>query len=73
MDLKAFRTKHGLSQMKFANEVGVTLLTYQLWERGSNTPNYENQKKLDAVIEKYKMIEKVLEQFMENKKQQEAE
>lgn len=48
--LKELRTEKGLSQMDAARQIGVSLLTYQLWERGITTPNEENLKKLKEVL-----------------------
>jgi transcriptional regulator with XRE-family HTH domain len=39
-----------LTQTDVAIAVGVSLVTYQLWERGVTTPTPENQKKLDKIL-----------------------
>lgn len=52
MDLKKFRKEHGLSQIAFSRELGVKLNTYLHWEYFVSTPNEENQKKIDACIER---------------------
>lgn len=40
------RTKLNLTQSDIAREVGVSLMTYQLWERGVMNPTKENEEKL---------------------------
>lgn len=49
-DLKMLRTKRKLTQMDVCIKVGVSLLTYQLWERGITTPNEQNYEKLNEVF-----------------------
>ena len=51
--LKAFREKWGLTQVVCANEVGVSLLTWVLWERGANKPSLENWEKLQKFLAMY--------------------
>ncbi len=50
-DLKAFRVKHGLSQVKMAKAIGVCLGTYLTWERGVGRPTPENMARLKAVLD----------------------
>ena len=50
MNLKEERKRLQLTQMDMAERVGVALLTYQLWERGIQTPNPENMEKLKEVL-----------------------
>ena len=50
MDIRKLRTQLGLTQSEVANKCGVSLYTYQLWERGNNKPNPENLKKLKKVL-----------------------
>lgn len=52
MDLKTFRVKNKLTQGTVAVEMGVSLMTVQLWERGLMSPSAENQKKLEEYIKK---------------------
>lgn len=49
-NLKEIRASLGISQMKLAAKVGVSLLTVQLWEQGISSPNTENRKKLEMMI-----------------------
>lgn len=49
-NLKEIRASLGISQMKLAAKVGVSLLTVQLWEQGISSPNAENRKKLEMMI-----------------------
>jgi DNA-binding transcriptional regulator YiaG len=49
-NLKEIRASLGISQMKLAAKVGVSLLTLQLWEHGISSPNTENRVKLESVI-----------------------
>lgn len=48
--IKEARLKKGWSQVQAAAEIGVHLLTYQLWERGVGNPNDENRVKLQRVL-----------------------
>ena len=49
-DLRKRRKALGLSQMKLARLVGVSLLTIQTWERGVSEPKPENREKLERVL-----------------------
>jgi transcriptional regulator with XRE-family HTH domain len=51
MNLREQRTKLGLTQTQVAIAVGVSLMSYQLWERGAMQPNEENMKKLKEVLQ----------------------
>jgi transcriptional regulator with XRE-family HTH domain len=44
------RKEKGLSQGEIAKRVGVTLMSYQIWERGHGKPNEENLVKLKEVL-----------------------
>ena len=48
--LKEARKRAGLTQTGVAVKVGVTLTTYQLWERGAMKPTEDNRKKLFKVL-----------------------
>jgi len=48
--LKEARKKIGFTQTDVAVKVGVTLMTYQLWERGAMKPSEENRRKLFKVL-----------------------
>ena len=48
---KLARKALGKTQEDVAREVGVTLVTYQLWERGMMNPNPENREKLHKALE----------------------
>ena len=52
MELKEFRTNEGKTQLDMAIILGVSLMTYQLWERKAMNPNEENQKKIDELLKK---------------------
>ena len=45
------RERLKLTQSDVAREVGVSLVTYQLWERGVSTPKPENMDKLKKVLQ----------------------
>jgi transcriptional regulator with XRE-family HTH domain len=51
MDLKKRRNELKLSQTAVAVAVGVSLTTYQLWERGATTPRPENLVKLKRALQ----------------------
>lgn len=46
VNYKEKRTELNLTQSDIAREVGVSLMTYQLWERGVMNPTKENEEKL---------------------------
>jgi transcriptional regulator with XRE-family HTH domain len=48
--LKAIRKELGFTQIEVAKKVGVSLTSYQLWERGVSKPNEENMKKLERAL-----------------------
>ena len=50
MDWKQRRKELGLTQIEVAKACNVSLMTYQLWERGAMNPNEENFKKLIEVL-----------------------
>lgn len=50
-NLKEKRKKKGLSQMKLAAKVGVSLTTIRNWEYGISTPTDENMEKLKKVLD----------------------
>jgi len=50
MDWKQRRKELGLTQLEVAKACNVSLMTYQLWERGAMNPNEENFKKLIEVL-----------------------
>ena len=45
MNIRAKRLELGLTQIEVAKACGVSLTTYQLWEREVSTPLEENLKK----------------------------
>ena len=49
-NLKQKRLELGLTQEKLAKKVGVSLLAYQMWERGVSKPNDLNKHKLEKVL-----------------------
>jgi transcriptional regulator with XRE-family HTH domain len=51
MNMKERRTRLGFTQIEVAIAVGVSMHSYQMWERGANNPSPENQDKLDAFFE----------------------
>lgn len=51
MNYKELRLQKGLSQAKAAKAVGVTLGTWINWEHGVGSPNEENAKKLQMLID----------------------
>ncbi len=51
MDIKEERRKRRISQMSLAKEVGVSMVTIQLWERGVTSPSEENYQKLLKALE----------------------
>ena len=42
--IKSLRIEKGLSQEKFAKQLGVSFATVNRWEKGVCEPNYEGQK-----------------------------
>ena len=50
--IQELRKKTGLSQEKFAKEIGVSFATINRWERGLNEPNYEGQKAIHEFCKK---------------------
>lgn len=50
MNWKELRKKKKMTQGQVAIEVGVSLSTYQWWERGHMNPSQENLKKLKEVL-----------------------
>ena len=51
-NLKELRKAKGLTQLEVAKQVGVSMTTYQLWERGAMNPTEENKHKLEKVFTK---------------------
>jgi transcriptional regulator with XRE-family HTH domain len=54
IDLKNLKTERKameMTQIEVAKKVGVSLTTYQLWERGVSKPNEENLVNLKKVFE----------------------
>jgi transcriptional regulator with XRE-family HTH domain len=51
MDLKKARKSKGFTQIDVAVKVGVSLTSYQLWERGVSKPNPDNYFKLIEVLD----------------------
>ena len=49
--IKQARLALGYSQVDTAVKIGVSLMTYQLWEKGAMKPNPENLPKLLEVLE----------------------
>jgi transcriptional regulator with XRE-family HTH domain len=50
MELKKLRKERKLTQGDVARLVGVSMMTYQLWERGHMNPSAENLEKLKKVL-----------------------
>ncbi len=50
MDIKKLRKEKNMSQVEVAIAVGVSIVSFQLWERGATTPSDENLKKLKEVL-----------------------
>jgi DNA-binding XRE family transcriptional regulator len=50
--LKQRRLNLKLTQMDLAKEVGVSLLTIQLWEREISSPNESNRQILESVLQR---------------------
>lgn len=51
MNIRAKRLELGLTQIEVAKACGVSLTTYQLWEREVSTPLEENLKKLIEILQ----------------------
>lgn len=51
MTLREKRELLGLTQTEVAVAVGVSLTSYQLWERGASNPNDENKVRLYQVLD----------------------
>lgn len=50
MNLFERRKLLGISQINLATELGVSVMTVQLWERGATTPSPENQQLLENTL-----------------------
>ncbi len=48
--IKEARLRKGWSQIKTASKLGVSVLTYQLWERHAGKPSHVNREKLQALF-----------------------
>lgn len=48
--IKSRRKELGMTQIEIALAVGVSLTSYQLWERGVMYPKEKNEKKLLKVL-----------------------
>lgn len=51
-ELIKYRKENKKTLMDMASEIGVSMNTYILWERGINAPNEENQAKIDKLLGK---------------------
>ena len=49
--MKEARNKLGMTQIDVSKAVGVSIATYQLWERGGSGMKSENRKKLEDVLQ----------------------
>ena len=49
-NLKQIRLDRGMTQVEVAVAVGVSLVTYQLWEKGAMNPTEKNLAKLKEVL-----------------------
>ncbi|MBT7630932.1 MAG: helix-turn-helix transcriptional regulator [Desulfobacula sp.] len=50
MDFKKAREKLGMTQIDVSKAVGVSVVSYRLWEQGGGKPTPENLKKLKKVL-----------------------
>ena len=50
--IKDIRRKSLLSQMEFADEIGVSFSTVNRWENGKTVPNYQALKKIKKFCDK---------------------
>ena len=50
MDLRKLRDEHKMTQSEVARKVGVSLMSYQLWERGVMNPSEQNKEKLEKLF-----------------------
>ena len=50
-NLKSLRLEAGLTQMKLAAKVGVSITTIRNWENGVSDPNEDNMDKLKEVLQ----------------------
>lgn len=51
MNIKKKREELKMTQIEVAKACGVSLMTYQLWEREAMTPKQENMEKLMKVLQ----------------------
>jgi transcriptional regulator with XRE-family HTH domain len=51
MNIKKLRKEKNMTQIELAAKVGVSLTTIRNWEYGASTPNEENMKKLEEILE----------------------
>ena len=49
-EIKKKRQELGITQMQLAVDVGVSMLTIQLWEKGVSEPKPENMVKLREIL-----------------------
>lgn len=48
--IKELRESHGLKQQWIADQVGVSLRTYQFWQEGKSPPSQDNLEKLADIF-----------------------
>ena len=56
--IKSVRNKLGLSQMAFAEALGVSKKTVEAWEAGTNIPQGPAQRILELLQKEYDLLEK---------------
>lgn len=69
--IKKLRSKMILSQMEFAEELGVSFVTVNRWETGKHAPTIKAKRLLKAYFEKYEIVYqltmKYVKQMLEQK------
>lgn len=59
-DIKEIRNKINLSQVAFANLLGVSVKSVESWESGKAIPQGSTQRLLDLIKKDYKIVEKIM-------------
>ncbi len=60
VDVKAARTKLGLSQTRFAHTLGLPVSTVRKWEQGGRRPDSATRLLLQVIVHEPKAVEKTI-------------
>lgn len=67
-DIRAIRHKCLMSQMEFAEALGVSFATVNRWESGRSKPNFKTMKLINSFCEAHGIIFDVGMQLMEEER-----